>query len=356
MIEVTKTFVPPLEEFIGFVREAYATGQLTNDGPLVKRLEEALGKRLGFDHVVLTANGTLALQVALQASYVGPQDEVVTPALSYVATPAAVASMGAKPVLADIDPYTLCMTTQEAQAAVTDRTRAFLPVHVYGNLCDVGAFEDLSEETGIPVVYDAAHAFDAKVERLDRLRNAWVYSFHATKLFHTVEGGCVATNDADLADRARHVRNFGHDPSRPYHFKGLGQNAKLSEIHAAMGLAVLPHVPEIISRRGAVVAVYDNLLRRSCLLPHRAAGNVAYYPLLFPAEAELLYVEHRLLKEDIHPRRYFYPSLSSLSYVERLETPVADSVAPRLLCLPLSHDISVAEAKRIAEIVLEGHP
>lgn len=348
-IPVTRAFLPPLSELQPLLEEVWASGQLANDGPMVRRLEEALKKRLGFEHVVCVGNGTLALQVGLQASFVKAGDEVVTPAFSYVATPSAVATMGAVPVLVDIDPSSLCVAPERLREAITDRTTALLPVHVYGNLCAMEEIHAIAEEAGLPIVHDAAHAIDARVEKVYK-RNAWCYSFHATKMFHTGEGGCVATDDPDLADRARAIRNFGH--GKPYRFRSLGMNAKMSEVQAALGLAVLPHLPKIIEARGAAAAEYHRSFLGSPISRVQDHGNVAYFPILLRDEAQLLRVMQHLEVNDVSSRRYFYPCLTKLPFIrEYWECPVAEDVARRVLCLPLSHDLTPAQASTIAHLV-----
>lgn len=351
MIPVTKTFFPTWDEFQVLLEGTWASGHLTNHGPLVERLELALARKMGVSHVVCVSSGTLALQLALKAHGVSHEDEVVTTAFSYVATVAAAAWLGAKPVLADVEPQSLCLAPDEALEAITDLTRAIVPVHVYGNPCQVDAFDRISKETGIPVIYDAAHAFDA---RLANRGSCSVFSFHATKLFHTGEGGAVATNDARVAGQIRALRNFCHQG--PDRFSGLGINGKMSELHAAMGLAVFPHVPEIVLGRGLACKAYDAAFRdKGVDNTHRLPGNVAYYPILLKDEQELLAVNARLFAEDILCRRYFHPALSYLPYTQRdRETPVADDAARRVLCLPLWHSLPPEEATRIANLVLEA--
>ena len=350
-IDVTRTFLPPLEQYQRYVAEIFARGQLTNHGPLVLELEDKLRAALGVRHCFFVANGTLALQVAIKALELA--GDVVTTPFSYVATTSAVVWEGCRAVFADIDPHTLCLEPRAAEAALTPQTSAILATHVYGNACDVEGYTELAQRRGLRVIYDAAHAFGARY----RGRSLCAYgdistlSFHATKLFHTVEGGAVVTDDDTLAHRIAYLRNFGHDG--PEAFWGLGVNAKGNELQAAMGLCVLPHVPNLIERRRAVCARYDARLDGLPLTrPSWRAGLdpcFAYYPVLFESEARLLAARAVLNARGIFPRRYFYPALNRLPYVDASSMPIAESAAARVLCLPLYAELAEADIDAVAD-------
>ena len=352
-IQVTRTFLPPLADFQRLVEGVWARGQITNHGPLVLELEARLREHLGVRHCLLVANGTLALQIAIRALEL--DGDVVTTPFSYVATTSSLVWERCRPVFADIDPATLCLDPAAAARALTPGTRGILATHVYGNACDVERLGELAARRDLRVIYDAAHAFGVRLH--GRPLCAWgdvaTLSFHATKLFHTVEGGALVTADDALAARIAQLRNFGHDG--PEAFSGLGINAKVNELQAAMGLAVLPPVPDLIARRRAASQRYDALLAGAPLSrPRLHEGleyNFAYHPVLFESEAALLAARDALRAADVQPRRYFYPALHRLPYVESGPLPVAESAAARVLCLPLSADLALADVERIAGIV-----
>ncbi len=354
-LDVTRTFLPPLEEYVDLLRGAWERNWVTNHGPLGLRLEKELAEFLGVRHVLLVANGTLALQIGLRA--LGRTGDVVTTPFSYVATVSSIAWEGFRPVFVDVDPDTLCLDPVLLERAVTPATAAVLPVHVYGNVCDVERIGAVARRAGVPVLYDAAHAFGCRWggRSVAARGDLSALSFHATKLFHTVEGGAIATDRDDLADRVRLLRNFGH--TAPEAFGGVGINAKMSEVHAAMGL--LPRVPGLIESRRRVVAAYDEAfhgcpgLRRPSLRKG-LESNAAYYPVLLPTEEARESVVRAMNAENVFPRRYFSPSLTRLPYVESPPMPVADGAAQRVLCLPLHPDLEPARASEVARIVMRA--
>jgi dTDP-4-amino-4,6-dideoxygalactose transaminase len=354
MITVTVPFLPPLEEYQQRVREIWDRCWLTNHGPLVNELESQLTERLGVPHLRYVTNGTTALQLALRALDV--RGEVITTPFSYVATTSSIVWEHCYPVMVDIRPDTLNIDPEEIERAITDKTGAILAVHVYGNACDIEALEAISRRHGLPLILDAAHAFGSSYKG----RSLYAYgdistaSFHATKLFHTIEGGAVISADAEIDRRVSLLRNFGH--VTPTTFESVGINGKNSEFHAAMGLCNLPYVPEILHRRKVLSGCYDLHLkdapiRRQVINPH-CQYNHAYYPVIFESEAVLLHVEETLNGHGIFPRRYFYPPLSSLPYLrERQPTPICDDIAPRVLCLPLYHTLSTEDVMMISSLV-----
>lgn len=349
-IQVTKTFLPDLDEYVEYLRSIWATGHVTNHGPLVERLERQLAAYLGVKHLLLTCNGTIALQIAIKALRL--RDEVVTTPFSYVATTASLVWEGCRPVFADVDAKTLCLDPENVEAGCTRATTGIVATHVYGNACDVESLSEIARRRGLRLLYDAAHAFAAtyRGRALAAYGDAAVLSFHATKLFHTGEGGAVLTDDDDIAHRVRYLRNFGHRGQEE--FWGLGINGKVSELHAAMGLSVLPHLPAILERRSALAAVYDGELFGPGITHLRwregLVRNRAYYPILLSSERELLAVKSRLNEQGVFPRRYFYPALTELPYVAAPPAPIAEDAARRVLCLPLGHDVDPGAALQIA--------
>lgn len=356
MINVTQTFLPPLEEYIGYLERIWASGQVTNNGELLRELEGRLKDFLGVKHLFLTANGTLALQIALRAMEI--KGQVITTPFSYVATTGAVLWEHCEPVFVDIDEANYCIDPDKIEAAVKPETTAILAVHVYGYSCDVDAIETIARKHNLKVFYDAAHTFGSQLNgrALVSYGDAAVLSFHATKLFHTVEGGAVVTDNDELARKIRLYRAFGH--IRDDYFS-LGINAKNSELHAAMGLCVLPRVPELIEIRKKLAAGYDVLLNDLPLtcpppVPPELASNYAYYPVLFPSESSLLKSKALMEEADIVPRRYFYPPLNHLPYHQGEACPVAEDVSVRVLCLPMSHAVTRGDQERIARLLRKG--
>jgi dTDP-4-amino-4,6-dideoxygalactose transaminase len=353
MIPVTKSYLPPIEEYIEYLNRIWASNQLTNNGPLVQELEEKLKEYLGVRHLFFVSNGTIALQIAIKT--LDLKGEIITTPFSYVATTSSIVWEGCQPVFVDIDPKTLCLDPDLIEAAITPRTCAILATHVYGIPCDVEKIQTIAEQHSLKVVYDAAHTFGVQYlgKSLASYGDIATLSFHATKLFHTVEGGAIITNDDELAHRIRYMRNFGHKGQED--FWGLGINGKNSEFHAAMGLCNLPHLPEIIAARKQVSGWYDEFLKGTALthpiLPAGTLYNFAYYPVLFPSEVDLLNARDLLNDEMIFPRRYFFPNLNCLPYLEKRSFPVTENVAPRVLCLPLYDGLSLVNIQKLAKII-----
>ena len=356
MIPVTKPFLPPKHEFDAYLEGVWQRNWLTNNGPLVNELELQLKRKLQLPHLLFVSNGTIALQLAIKALDI--HGEIITTPFSYVATTSSIVWENCRPVFADIDEDTLNIDPPSIENLITDQTSAILATHCFGNACDIRAIEDIANRHELKVIYDAAHCFGATYEG----KSVFSYgdisttSFHATKLFHTVEGGAVFTPEPELLMRMAYMRNFGHNG--PEQFWGVGINAKNSEFHAAMGLAVLPHMSEILSRRKEQAEIYNEVLaklevRRPSVTPG-CGYNYAYYPIIFPSEGKLLKAKAALERQMISPRRYFYPSLSSLEYVDQQDTPVSDGIASCVLCLPMYHHLSREEQDLVARILLRS--
>lgn len=362
-IFVTRSPLPPLAEYLRCVEDIFATRRLTNNQTYVHRLEESLGCFLKLPHVSLSVNGTAALQLALRLSGLAGKKVLTTP-FTYVATLSALLWEGCTPVFADIDANTLCLAPEAVEEALSVHpdVAGLLPVHVYGNACDVDRLEQLSTKRGLLCMYDAAHAFGSVLNGRSLLAfgDYAACSFHATKLFHTVEGGCLVTHSIEDQRRVELLRAFGHIGDEHL---ALGINAKMSELHAAMGLCLLPLLAENIRLRAKICARYDALLtstaaRARLRRPRLASGlayNYAYYPVIFEGEAQLLRVKTALEAKHIHPRRYFYPALTELSYLpaaSRSPCPVAEDLSRRVLCLPLYAELRPEEVENISDIVM----
>jgi dTDP-4-amino-4,6-dideoxygalactose transaminase len=356
MVNVTKAYLPPLEEYVTYLEGIWERVHLTNHGPLVNELEEKLRAYLNVKHLFFVNNGTVALQIAINA--LGLDGEIITTPFSYVATTSSIVWENCKPVFVDIKESDFTIDVNKIEAAITPRTRAILTTHVYGIPCDVTAIQSIAQKYGLKVIYDAAHAFGVKYDGKAILNYGDIstLSFHATKLFHTVEGGAVVTNDDAIAHRIGYMRNFGHNGQED--FWGVGINGKNSEFHAAMGLCILPRIDAIISRRRELSKIYDacfkelNVVVKRPVVNDITAYNYAYYPVVFANEQELLMVRDSLQAAGIYPRRYFYPSLNTLTYLQdRIVMQVSEDISGRVLCLPLYNDLSDDIIRQICHII-----
>lgn len=355
-VYVTKSFMPPKEEYIKYVERIYNNGILTNQGPNVRELSDKLSGYLGVDNFHYLSNGTIALQLALSALDIDGGDVITTP-FSYVATTSSILWQRCNPVFVDIEPHNFTIDTAKIESAITPNTRAIMPVHVFGYACDVDAIQKIADKHNLKVIYDGAHAFGARYHGKSLLSYGDIStcSFHATKLFHTVEGGACIVRDAAVSNRLDLQKRFGHNGDNHL---ALGINAKNSEFHAAMGLANFPYIDHIISERRRASMCYDYALSGCVGRPRAQAGleyNYAYYPVVFRDESELLRVFGALNRLDIYPRRYFYPSLNNLSYVPGANAcPISTDIASRIACLPLYVGLPDATINQIASIVKEN--
>jgi dTDP-4-amino-4,6-dideoxygalactose transaminase len=353
MIPVTKPFLPDLDTYQAYVRGIWERRHLTNNGPLVQELEAGLKQHLGIENLLFLGNGTIAIQIAIKA--LGLTGEVITTPFSYVATTSSLVWEGCEPVFVDIDPQTLNIDPSKIEAAITPRTSGILATHVFGNPCDIDAIQAIADKHGLKVIYDAAHCFGTMYKG----RSVFAYgdvsttSFHATKLFHTTEGGAVFTPHADVHYRMKQMRNFGHAGFDKY--DGVGINGKNSEFHAAMGLCNLPHIEAILASRKDQCDRYVRLLTgvpvQHLTLQADSDWNHSYYPVVFRSEEEMFRVKAALEAEQIFPRRYFYPSLSAMDYVSAAPTPISDSIASRILCLPMYDGLTEGDQERVGGVV-----
>lgn len=352
-VYVTKTYLPPIREYQKYLDEIWTTNQLTNQGPLLGRFEKEAKNTLGVDNFHFITNGTVALQIAIRALGI-TEGEIITTPFSYVATTSAILWQGCKPVFVDIEPDTLCIDATKIEAAITSKTKAIMAVHVFGNACDVEAIEVIARKHNIKVIYDGAHAFSVtyKSQSLLSYGDISMCSFHATKLFHTIEGGCLITKEKTVSDKIELMKRFGHNSDD--HLM-IGINGKASEFQAAMGLANLPHVPEIIEARKKISKLYDSLLSGKFKRPKVRKGisyNYAYYPVVFSSEEDLLQAKDALQKINVYPRRYFFPSLNKLPYIETKQyCPVSEDISKRILCLPLYSGLEEDVVKQISEVI-----
>ncbi|MFT3664745.1 DegT/DnrJ/EryC1/StrS family aminotransferase [Piscinibacter sp.] len=361
-IYVTQPNLPPLEEFVPYLRQIWDSKILTNGGPYHQQLEHALCEYLGVDHLSLFANGTLALVTALQALRI--TGEVITTPYSFVATAHALLWNDIKPVFVDIDPESLNLDPAKVEAAITTKTTAILPVHCYGRPCNVSAIQKIADNYNLKVVYDAAHAFGVQNACGGILRHGdlSVLSFHATKVFNTFEGGAIVSPDAKSKQHIDHLKNFGFVDEVTVVAPGI--NAKMSEVNAAFGLLQLRHVDEALKRRAQISNTYRQALERVHGIrllsePEHVQANHGYFPILvedsYPLARDELY--QRMRERNIYARRYFYPLISEfpmyrgLPSAQATNLPAATRAAARVLCLPIFPAMTPAEQERVIDVV-----
>ena len=353
MIQVTKSYLPDKDKYKKYIDVIYKSCQLTNNGLLVQELEEKLAKYLDVENIVLVANGTLALSIAYRALNI--KDEVITTPFSFVATTNSLVAEGLTPIFSDINFDTLNIDPALIGNQITERTSAIVPVHVFGNACNVEDIQDIAKEHNLKVIYDAAHAFDIKYKGASVLNygDISILSLHATKIFHTIEGGALIINDRSLVEKVRQLINFGFDRSGS--ILNAGINAKMNEFEAAMGLCGLDDIIEIKKKRKRIYNLYSQELAGYFSFPHwneHATQNYGYFPILLKNNKQLLRVQKALNDNQIFPRRYFYPSLELLPYVKKVNNcENSQDISERILCLPLYDSLRLEDVQRIIHII-----
>lgn len=353
MINVTKTFLPPQHEYNAILKRAWDIGWITNRGVLVQELEKDLKKYLQVPNIIATTNGTLPLQIAIKA--LGLTNEIITTPFSYVATTSSIIWEGCKPIFVDIKEGYLTIDETKIEAAITPQTTAILATHVFGNPCNVDVIESIAKRYNLKVIYDAAHCFGVryKGQSIFNYGDVSTCSFHATKLFHTGEGGALFTKNSLLDKVLFSHHNFGHQGKE--NFQSLGINAKMSETQAAMGLSILPYMTSILKSRQKIIEWYKTYLKNEKInlleIRPKTEWNFSYFPVIFSKESELINVKSKLERRNIFPRRYFYPSLNTLPYLNGFECPISESVSKRILCLPLFVGMEEKDVVEITEII-----
>lgn len=352
MIPVSKPFLPQPALYNSYLEGIWKRQWLTNNGPLVQELEQKLKDYLGVKHLIYVNNGTIALQIALKALAV--QGDIITTPFSYVATTNSILWEGCRPVFADIKESDFNIDPEKIEALITKATVGILATHVYGNPCDVEAIEKIAQRHNLKVIYDGAHAFGAgyKNQQVLSYGDIATCSFHATKIFHTVEGGAIITNNDELAKKMTLYRQFGHIGDE--HFS-IGINGKNSELHAAMGLCLLPMMKDFITERRKIAEQYDSLLKELPLQkPVSLSGvnyNYSYYPVVMDSEERLEKVKTLLQQNSIVTRRYFFPSLNHLPQYSGESCPVSESVSVRVLALPLYYELAEKDVINICDLI-----
>ena len=353
MINVTKPYLPKIEIYKKYIDKIWESAHLTNGGQFSKKLEKEICNFLSVSNCIYVNNGTIALQIALKTLNKN-KSEIITTPFSYVATTNSILWEGFEPIFCDINDSDYCIDSSKIEEKITENTAAILATHVFGNPCDVEAIEKIGKEHKLKVIYDGAHAFGTTYKN----KSLFVYgdistcSFHATKLFHTAEGGCIIAKDKSLIDKMVLFRQFGHIGDN---YLSIGINGKSSELHAAMGLCVLPEINNIIKKRREISETYDIELSTKLIRPLRKLltnNNYAYYPVKFENENQLLITVKSLNEKNVFPRRYFYPSLNNLPFLkENISCPISDHVAETILCLPLYFNLTSIDVKNISKII-----
>ena len=355
MINVTKTYLPPFDEYAAILKRAWDKGWITNHGELVQELEANLKAYLGTEHLLYCSNGTIVLQMAIKA--LGLTKEIITTPFSYVATANAIAWAGCTPVFVDIEPTTFTLDPTKIEAAITENTEAILATHVYGFPCKVEVIEKIAQKHNLKVIYDGAHAFGAtyKEKALLSYGDISTCSFHATKLFHTVEGGLVICQNEAIYQQLFLYRSFGHVGDDYF---SVGINGKNSELHAAMGLCLLPKVPGFMAERKRLFLQYRDAVGHlvAIMNSHETMEglqwNYAYLPVVMKNSLQRDILLSALAAKDIFARKYFAPSLNTLDfYPEKYHCPVSEDISDRIVCLPFFVGMTDEEFKSITTTI-----
>lgn len=359
MINVTKPFLPPIEEYKELIDGVWERNFLTNQGPLCNQFEASIKKYLDVRNFLFTGNGTIALQFAIKA--LGLKGKIITTPFSYIATTSSILWEGCTPEFVDIDPRTLNIDSKEIARRLDKDIVGILATHVYGNPCDIDEIANLAKQAGIPVIYDGAHAFGStyKGKSLLKYGDVSTTSFHATKIMQTIEGGGVFTENEVINERIFYMRNFGHKNFTE--FSGIGINGKNSEFHAAMGIVNLKYFNDILSNRKRICDRYDDLFSGVEVSKPKVQNdgelNWSYYPIIFETENVLVKAIKVLEQNNISPRRYFYPALHQIKISKSNipSLPLVESISPRVLCLPLYYGLETSQISQIVDLIKKSY-
>ena len=370
IVTVTSPLLPPLEEFVPYLEKIWDSHWITNNGQFHEQLEKALAEYLGVEYISLFTNGTLPLVTALQALSVR-EGEVITTPYSFVATSHAIWWNGLHPVFVDIDPVTGCLDAKKIEAAITPRTKAIMPVHVYGTPCDTERIQQIADKHGLRIIYDAAHAFGIQRDGRSILLEGDVstLSFHATKTYNTVEGGALICHSAEMKQKIDYLRNFGFEDEVTVVAPGI--NSKMDEVRAAYGLLNLKHVDEAIACRKEVAKLYVEALKNvegihlyQPIVESFESGktklNYSYFPIFVDDERlgmtrDALY--DKLKSAGVYGRRYFYPLITDFepyrncASASKENLPEANRMASSVICLPIHHALQEKEVELIVSIL-----
>lgn len=352
MINVTKIYLPDKKKYKKYIDDIYETGWITNNGPNVQELEKRLQNYLGVKNILLVSNGTIALDIAYRILNIN--GSAITTPFSFVATTSSLVSNKIRPLYVDINKETLNIDTKRIQEKIQKDTSAIVPVHVFGNACEIDEIDEIAKKNNLKVIYDAAHAFGVQYKGKSVLNYGDIstLSFHATKLFHTIEGGALVINDDTLMQKARSLINFGIDKNGS--ISELGTNAKMNEFEAAMGLCVLDEIENINSSRKNIYNIYvDNLHNIIQQQQNKdSTKNYSYFPILLHNEEQLLSLQKKLNQEKIYPRRYFHPSLDTLNYTKtKTICNTSRDISKRILCIPIYPHLDILDQNKIIKII-----
>lgn len=358
MINVTKTYIPNVEKYKEYVDKIFASGWFTNNGVLTQELEHKLSEYLGVRNIILVSNGTLALQVSYKL--LNLSGDVLTTPFSFVATTSSICWEGLNPIFVDIDKDNINIDVNKIEQNITEKTTAIVAVHVFGNICNVEKIEYIANKHNLKVIYDGAHAFGVNYKGKSALEygDLTTLSFHSTKVFHSIEGGAIIIKDDELYKKAKLMINFGIPG--PDEVLTLGINAKMNEFQSAMGLCVLDDIEEILKARKYVYDSYmDKLSNISNIklqtINEHLTQNYGYFPIILENEEILTNIIIELNKENIFPRRYFYPSLDTLPYIKnKFDVPISNYISKRILCLPIFEGLSERNVQKIVSIIYKN--
>ncbi len=363
MINVTRSSMPEFNEYINEVKDIWDTHWLTNMGSKHKKLQSELKEYLGVENIDLLTNGHMALELTMQA--MGLTGEVITTPFTFASTTHAIVRNGLTPVFCDINANDYTIDVNQIEALITDKTSAIVPVHVYGNICNVEDIQRIADKYHLKVIYDAAHTFGEKYNGhgIGSFGDASCFSFHATKVFNTIEGGAVCFKDKALGEEIYNLKNFGI--RGPETVSGIGANAKMNEFCAAMGLCNLRHIDEEIAKRKSVVERYRRHLEgvkgiKLSPIQKNVENNYAYFPVVFDEKVfgkSRDEVSDKLAENGIFSRKYFYPLANDFDCYkgrfDSINTPVAKEISNRVLTLPLYADLELDIVDEICNIILE---
>ena len=353
-IYVTMPTLAPLEEVNEIMQGIWESGIMTHNGPLVQRFEKEVCEYLGVPRMVSCCNGTLALQMAVKA--LGKTGEIITSPFTFIATISSIMWEHCTPVFVDIDPETLNIDPKKIEERITCHTVAIMPVHVFGNACEIDEIEAIAKKHGISVIYDAAHAVGVKYKGRSIMEygDMSCTSFHATKMLNTAEGGGVFTLNEELDAKLRRIRFFGFENHADIVEDGF--NGKMTEVHAAVGIANLRYLDKALADRKAKYARYKEILGQNPDIRFQKITsdcNYSYFPAIFKDEETTLKVIEALNAINVFPRRYFYPSVNTFTkLVPYVPMPLSEDVAKRILCLPLHFGMTMEDVEMIAEKVI----
>ncbi len=362
-IFVTRTSMPPYEEFIEKIRPLWDTHWLTNMGRYHQELENRLKDYLGVEQLSLMVNGHMSLELAIQAMNFPEGSEVITTPFTFISTTHAIVRNNLKPIFCDIKSTDFTIDESKIEELITEKTVAIVPVHVYGNICNVDVIDKIAKKHGLKVIYDAAHAFGEtyKGRGIGSYGDASIFSFHATKVYNTIEGGAVTSNSKELYDKLYNLKNFGIRGEEI--IEDVGANAKMNEFAAIMGLSNLKYVDENIELRKEKVLLYiqeiEKISNVRCQLfdDNETKYNYAYFPVLFENEEKRNSVYEQLKQNNIFPRKYFYPLTADAECFEhkydKVNLSIARDISSRILVLPLYPELLDEAIIKIASIIEE---